>query len=159
MITVKFITKNDTINIELSDETNIYATIADLKTVDLNGINSYQINFVDETQEEIYGLVEIWNKIKSIDFNNLQKIEFFVNGKLYRTITDKVISYNLEESFQSLFSRGIKWFSLYIFLITSVGYCPNILKNNAPIVNIFVLESIVAFNWYSSGAFIRLVPQ
>ena len=41
MITVKFITKNDTINIDLSDETNIYATIADLKTVDLNGINSY----------------------------------------------------------------------------------------------------------------------
>ena len=114
MITVKFITKDDTTNIELPDETNIYATIADLKTVDLNGINSYQINFVDETQEEIDKLVEIWNSIKSVDFTNLQRIEFFVDGKLYRTITDKVVSYNFNNFFNRKSTNNVQMIEIYL---------------------------------------------
>ena len=114
MITVKFITENNTVNIDLEDETNIYATIADLRTVDLNGINSYQINFVDETQEEIDKLIEIWNSIKSIDFNTLQKIEFFVDNKLYRTITDKVISYNFNNFFNRKITNNVQMIEIYL---------------------------------------------
>lgn len=114
MITINFVCKKETVSVELPDDSQIYATIADLKSVDLNGINSYQINFVDETQEEINKLIDIWKVIKSVDFNNLERIEFFINDKLYRTITDKVVSYNFNNFFNRKVTDNVQMIEIYL---------------------------------------------